>query len=331
MATKRVARPHRKAKKTVVTTKIANDAPIDVSVIILNFNTKQLTVDCIQSILASDTDNRCHYEIIVVDNGSTDGSAAHIKKIFANKVRVITAERNLGFGPGNNLGASEARGDYVFFINSDTLLQPATLLALFDAAERETEYGMLAPRVVLEDGKTVQPASFGNKATTWHLLTRSVDLPARYLDRFTGVAPVAWVTGAAFIMPTTLFLAMGGFDTRYFMYWEDQDLCRTVTSYNWKIGVVVDATIIHLGGRSHALAKNRYTQYDRSQRSFLLKHEGIIATVFFLALTWPWKLWRNAHATKSTPTPQPIHTTPTQPRSKRSGTASRRGTKARRK
>lgn len=290
MVQARAKRHHPQTKTTVITS--ASD-PV-VSVIILHYRTYELTADCLTSLLAQETAPA--HEIIVVDNDSSDGSGAKLQKKFSGKFTLVSAERNLGFGPGNNLGAQHARGRYLFFINSDTLLLPTTLADLIAAADQLPAYGLLSPRVVLKDGQTVQPASFGRTASVWRLLTRRVDLPASYLQGYETVAPVDWVTGAAMLIPQDVWRQVGGFDIRYFMYWEDQDLCRSIKAAGWQIGVALDSTIIHLGGKSERLTKERYRHYDRSQRQFILKHEGIIAFLLFIILSWPWKWQRNRRA-----------------------------------
>ncbi len=292
MATKRTQR-----SRTKVTTTIEPAVEPVVSVIVLHYNTLDLTLDCVRSIL--EQREAPAYEIIVVDNASTDKSGGQLAVKLRNKARLIRTKRNLGFGPGNNYGASFAKGRYLFFVNSDTLFSPTLLGDMLQTADKHPEYGLLSPRVILPGRqKETQPASFGRFATVRRLLTRRVDLSTKYLDGVDEIARCDWVTGAAMWLPAEVFHKVGGFDSRYFMYWEDQDLCRAVTRAGWRVGVIPDAVITHLGGRSVKLSKDRYKLYDQSQRTFIQKHQGLIALTVFVALSWPWKVWRNRRAKK---------------------------------
>lgn len=293
MATKR---PRRSPEKTTASVKKIRPPklaePPVVSVVILNYNTPELTLDCVRSVEAQR--GAPSLEIIVVDNASPDGSGPKLRHQLKGRAKVILAQRNLGFGPGNNLGCQDAQGRYLFIINSDTVLLPSTLKKICATADRQPDYGLLSPRILLPGKRAeVQPGSFGRSASLWRLLTRSVDLPASYLDQYPDVAPCDWVTGAAMFTPVEAFWSVGGFDSRYFMYWEDQDLCHSLAKQGWKIGVATRSSLIHLGGRSNTQNQQRHAQYDQSQRTFMLKHHGWFSTALFLALAWPWKWLRN--------------------------------------
>lgn len=290
MATTRPARRHPKNSTKIAPLPEAKLNPV-VSVIVLHYNTLKLTLACVKSIMAQLAAPA--YEIIVVDNASTDGSGIKLASQLRGQARVIRTKRNLGFGAGNNYGATFSRGRYLFFVNSDTILSPTLLGDMAAVADHHPEFGLLSPRVLLPNKrKMVQPASFGRFASVWRMLTRSVDLPASYLDGADQLAPCDWVTGAAIWLPAEVWLTVGGFDSRYFMYWEDQDLCRSIHLAGWQVGVAVDATIIHLGGRSTRLPQGRWAHYDQSQRAFILKHQGLLAFGLFMLLAWPWKRWR---------------------------------------
>lgn len=282
-----------------------------VSVIILNYKTKKLTIDCINSLLADQSlsvsaangkthqqtskqlpVNQLSIEIIVVDNASDDDSVSTIQQTFGQTIKLIAAERNLGFGPGNNLGAAQASGTYLFFLNSDTLVKPAAVNELVKFLDRHQDYGLVGPKVLLPDAKTVQPASFGKMPTLNRLITRSYVLRKPKLDiRFLST-DVDWVTGAALMMPHDLFSAIGGFDSRYFMYFEDQDLALTVKKSGLKVAVVHEAEILHLGGKSIKRPQIRWQYYDQSQERFFLKHYGWFKTYLMVLLRLPWKLMR---------------------------------------
>jgi len=290
MATKRAARPHRQAKKKVVETTISPEpTAVDVSVIVLNFNTPKLTVSCVKSVIAH-TKNIA-YEIIVVDNASTDDSVSQFKKQLPKTVKLVVAERNLGFGPGNNLGSQAARGDYLFFINSDTLIETNCIAALTHFADLHPEYPLVGPTVLMPKTKTVQPASFGKLPSLWRLITRQQNAPCK-IDQRLDYSETEWVTGAAIFILADVFIAVGGFDSRFFMYFEDQDLAAGVRSLGGKVAVVHAAEIIHLGGKSIGKKKVRFQYYDESQVKYFMKHRGLIVTGLLLLLRLPWRLLR---------------------------------------
>lgn len=262
------------------------------SFIIVNYNTPKLTQDCVESITRQR--EAPAYEIIVVDNASPDKSGNMLRTTLKKTATVIQAQRNLGFGAANNLGAQSARGRYLFLVNSDTILPPNCLWEMVELADKNPQYGLLSPRVVLPGRqRETQSGSFGRRATIGRLIGRRNDLPARYLNNFDEIAPCDWVTGAAMLIAVDAFWSVGGFDSRYFMYWEDQDLCTSLKKAGWQIGVVPDTYITHLGGRSVKLKKDRYKLYDQSQRTYILKHQGLTALILFLLIAWPWKLWRS--------------------------------------
>lgn len=278
MAEKRAKRPRRQTEEKLV----------DVSIVVLNFNTKKLTVECVESIIA--TTKSSEYEIIVVDNASTDGSVEYLKKKLPKKVKLVVAARNLGFGPGNNLGVQSAKGDYLFFVNSDTILLPGCVDNLVAFADAADDYSILGPRVLLDDKKTIQPASFGWLPNLYRTIFRRSQ--KNVLNNSHLNTDTEWVTGAALFIPRNLFEQVGGFDSRYFMYFEDQDLCASVVSRGGKITVVHDAEIIHLGGKSIGKKKVRYQYYDASQVKYFLKHEGVLATGLMILFRLPWRWFK---------------------------------------
>lgn len=269
-----------------------------VSVIIVNYKTADLTLDAINSLLEDNSltihgaESRLPIEIIVVDNASDDGSAEKIEKHFKDRITLITTARNLGFGPANNLGASRARGTYLFFLNSDTIELHGAVATLAAFLDRHPDYAIVGPKVLLKDRKTVQPASFGTFPTLSRTLTRRNNRQKITFDTRFVSTDTDWVTGAALMVTSEAFWASGAFDNRYFMYFEDQDVCANVKKLGLKVGVVHDAAIVHLGGKSLAKGKKKYEYYDTSQEQFFLKHYGWFKTALLVAARLPWKLLR---------------------------------------
>jgi N-acetylglucosaminyl-diphospho-decaprenol L-rhamnosyltransferase len=235
-----------------------------VVVIIVNYNTGELTRRCLESVARDLAD--VEWEAIVVDNASSDGSVARLQKI--PKTRVIANERNIGFGAGVNqaVAACTAAPPLLWLLNPDCEVQAGAFAALVETLDAHVECAIAAPRLLNADGST--QASARGEPTAWtglfgrhSLLTKIFpaspltrrNLPAEDLVK-SGVesAPVDWVMGAAMLLTRKPFEQVGGFDERYFLYWEDADLCRRLRDRGWTTRYVPRAIVKHPGGASAA-------------------------------------------------------------------------------
>lgn len=233
---------------------------IDVSIIIVNYNTCELTKQCIDSIFEK-TDG-VSFEVIVVDNDSKDDSIKVLSQ--DSRVNFIESGANLGFGRANNLGIKHSTGKYVFFLNSDTLLLNNAVKMLFDFMEAHKELKVGALGTILLDANHNRTHSYGNLQSCWdilkiewgdHLLKRFGKRMARYdegvVDPDSPFFQVGYVTGAdLFCSRETIDLA-GAFDPDFFMYWEETEM-----QHRWskKLGVssyiIRGPRIVHLEGKS---------------------------------------------------------------------------------
>lgn len=183
---------------------------------------------------------------IVVDNASEDGTVALAEEMGA---RVIRNARNEGFGRGNNAGARAATTDYVLILNPDVILDPGAVGALLEAAARYPDAGILAPRIVEEDGRVFfQPRS---------LLSPYLPNPKGTLRLPEGDCCAPFLSGAVMLMRRERFLALGGFDERIFLFYEDDDLCRRMADAGHALVHVDGAVARHGRGRSSAPKKGR--------------------------------------------------------------------------
>ncbi len=208
---------------------------MDVSIIIVSYNTADLTVACLESVFAS----RCvSYEVFVVDNASQDGSAAIVREKFP-KARLIANEANRGFGAANNQALRECSGRYVIFLNPDTAVEPDAFSGMVEYMEAHPEVGLAGPRVLNPDGSRQDSAS---DRYPGH----------RYGAADLGVLPgkVACVLGACQIASAGLLRELGGFDEDFFLYGEDQDLCLRIRKHGFEIGLIEEVAIMHHGGQS---------------------------------------------------------------------------------
>lgn len=242
------------------------------SVIIINFNTKLLTSNLIDSILR----NSSFREIIIVDNSSTDGSAAYLREKYGSQVLVIENRENRGFGAANNQAAKRASGDILLFLNSDTIISS---LHFFSEIEKlflsDKSIGIISPKILLENGK-IQPDSFGSFPSLKSLFLRKKS-KANSLNE---AMAVDWVTGAALAVRKEIFEKIHGFDEKFFMYFEDIDLCKRINDLGLKIYINPTISITHLCGKSISNFWQRKKHYYDSQTYYFRKHCNM--TIYFI-------------------------------------------------
>lgn len=209
-----------------------------VSLIIVSFNGCDQLRACLTSVRAT-LDVSC--ETIVVDNASTDGCAEMVATEFP-EVRLLRNPTNAGFGGGNNLGAQASWGDYLVFLNPDTIVTIGWLSALLAPFKLNSRVGLVTSRIVLAD----QPERLNTCGNTVHLtglaLCRGLGLPR---GAFPKAEQVDAVSGAAFAIRRDLFLALGGFDADFFLYMEDTDLSWRARLAGWQIWYTPHSVVHH--------------------------------------------------------------------------------------
>lgn len=223
-----------------------------VSVIIVSYNTKELTLKCLESATAS---KGVELELIVVDNGSADGSVTEIRKRYKN-VKIIENKSNLGFGKANNQGMKIAHGDYILLLNSDCFVEPGTIRELLDK-----KYDVAGCKLLNEDGSLQQ--SFGyfpnlRRIKFLMLFIDNLPLIRDYIDsihvrsekRYAKAQKVDWVTGAFILLKKEVFEKTGGFDENYFMYGEEIEWQYRITKTGFKVNYDPGVSATHLIGAS---------------------------------------------------------------------------------
>lgn len=235
---------------------------IEVSVIIINYNTCEMTKECIDSIF---TNNRnIPFEVIVVDNGSKDES----KKVFEvdKRIKYIYSHENLGFGVANNLGVSVAEGKFILFLNSDTIVLNDILSYFLSAYYSESNIGALGCR--LFDANRNYTHSYSKYITIKRELKNNL---RKYLDKLhikgtyseTSYSElpfeVEYITGADLFMAKDEFIKIGGFDPHFFMYCEEVDLQERLSKIGLKMKIISGPEIIHLEGASDKSDTNTWT------------------------------------------------------------------------
>ncbi len=205
---------------------------MDLSVIILNWNTRKLLQECLQTLTRPH--NGLDVEVIVVDNASSDDSRDMVRREFP-QVKLIANPMNLGFGAGNNVGIPTSAGRYVLFLNSDTQVTEGALKSLVDYADANPDVGILGPKLLNADGSLQYSCrQYPNLATGFlhntplgRLLPKNRHAADYLMKNWDHATPrdVDWVSGAALMIRRACLDQIGGFDEDYYMYCEDVDLC----------------------------------------------------------------------------------------------------------
>ena len=212
-----------------------------ISVIVLNCNGRPWLPGCLDALAAQAA--APSFEVIVVDNGSSDGSAAFVASAYPD-VRVIALDANAGFAGGNNAGARAARGEWLAFLNNDTIADSAWLARLDAAASARPAYSLVASRIVfLHDPDRIDSAGDGYFRAGGAFKTGH----GRRAGEFTASAEVFGACGAAFLIRRGLFTALGGFDERFFMVYEDVDLSYRARLAGHRCWYAADAIVRHAG------------------------------------------------------------------------------------
>lgn len=252
---------------------------MDISIIIVSYNTVELTVACLESVLAT---QQVSYEVFVVDNASRDGSAEIIRKKFRS-VKVIANDTNRGFGAANNQALKECSGRYVIFLNPDTTVEPLSFSRMMAFMDAHPEVGLAGPKVLNPDGTRQDSVSYRYPGH-------------RYGATDIGPLPgeIACVLGACQIASAKLLHELGGFDEDFFLYGEDQDICLRIRKRGFRIGFIDDAVIMHHGGQSErtTLPAEVVRKKFRAELLFYRKHYRSETIQRICRLHYRRALWR---------------------------------------
>lgn len=253
---------------------------MDLSVIILNWNTKRDLRECLTSLFRQKFQHAI--EIIVADNASSDGSRAMIAEEFP-QVTLVWHPTNLGFGMGNNRAVPATSGRYVLFLNSDTIVTDGALDCLVQFADANPEVGIVGPKLLNRDGSLQYScrrypdlgAGFFRNTPLGRLFPKNrftTDYLMSDWDHAT-VRDVDWVSGAALLIRREALEVTGGFDDGFYMYCEDVDLCYRAHEAGWRVVYFPDSVIYHIIGRSSDQVPTRMTyEFHRSMYRFYRKH-----------------------------------------------------------
>jgi GT2 family glycosyltransferase len=276
-------------------------APV-VSILVISYNTREMTLDCLRSLVAETT---IPHEVIVVDNASPDGSAAAVAEAFPPEafpqIRVIAETANHGFAKGNNIAARYARGEYLLLLNPDTVVLDGAIDRLVAFAERRPEAMVWGGRTLYGDMSLNEGSCFSLQ-TLWSIFCRTSALANAFprsglfnSENYGGwdrsdEREVGYVCGCLFLMKRDLWNALGGFDLTFVMYGEETDLCHRARALGAKPRITPEATIIHYVGASSAKRADKHALVLKSKvtlaRRYLPAWQQGPAT--FLLRMWPW-------------------------------------------
>lgn len=285
---------------------------LDLSIVIISYNTKDLLRNCLNSVIPQAKEFKS--EIIVVDNGSSDGSAAMVSTEFPFVI-LIQSKINLGFGAANNVAFRMTHGRYLVLINSDAVLHPFALKRAFERIETNPKIGLGGAKLVSQNGSW-QPSArmfpsllndflyltgtarkypsskfFGRADRTW----TSADIPGE----------TDWVPGAFSIVSHEALQNIGFFDERFFLYYEEVDLCKRLKLAGYSILYWPDVVVTHFGGESaKTLRQHQFSRVGmqltlwslRSMFLYYRKHHGALGA---LGKKWLEQMWFTLRAWKN--------------------------------
>jgi len=263
-----------------------------ISVIIVSWNARNYLRDCLNSI--RQTGASCVQEVIVVDNGSKDGSPEMVEKEFPDVI-LIRAGENLGFARANNLAMKHAKGSMYALVNSDVIVHPGCLDTLAAFLDQHDNVGLVGPRVIGGDGKlqltcrripsiwntVCRVLALDRILQRWQIFS-GFEMPQRNHDQCTEAEVLS---GCFCVARKKAVDEVGGMDEQFFFYVEDVDWCKRFRDSGWKLMFVPEATATHFGGASTSNAPLRFSiEIHRANLKYWQKHHGIVGQGIYYLL-----------------------------------------------
>lgn len=264
------------------------------SIFIISYNTRHTLERCLERLYSSKGIKE--HEVVVVDNASSDGSPDMVRERFPN-VRLLAMSWNTGFARANNLALRESRGEFLVLLNSDAFVQPDALSTALSFMDAHPSAGACGGLIIAEDGSAAPsarrfPTAFSKFCQLWGLAHRYAGSPLfdRHDYRHRDLAepiPVDWVPGTFTVLRRSALEGLPLFDERFFMYYEETDLCRRLAKSGYGVWFVPDVRVTHIGGES---AKKVPQHFDvsgsqislwrlRSEYLYLRKNHGLFAVL----------------------------------------------------
>ena len=275
---------------------------VDVSVLVISFNTRELTLACLRSLLEQTA--RTALEVIVVDNASDDGSAEAIAGAFPS-VRLIRLQTNVGFAAANNLAARHAGGDFLLLLNPDTVVLDSAVDTLVTFARDNPQAHIFGGRTVFADGQ-LNGGSCWRRPTPWSALCIGTGLTSLFPESaiFARESYGAWkrddvrevdiVSGCFLLIRRAAWTELGGFDPMFFMYGEDADLCLRAQRLGYRCLITPEARIVHYGGASEKVRADKMVKLLTAKAQLFRRHWPAASVPFGTQMLALWALTRMA-------------------------------------
>ena len=251
-----------------------------ISLIIVNYRSAGALRACLESLEVDNSNVAIEY--IVVNNDPSESEAlSELGKRFP--IRIITTSENIGFGAASNLGAEATRADILGFLNPDTRLIDGSLDDIISVFRAREEIGVVGATLVDAEGYP-EHWSAGRTATLGSILGNHIGLSNGRMKRSDTPTPTGFVSGAAFFIRKSLFENLGGFDERFFLYFEDMDLCLRARNRGLEVIRLPKPVFVHDGGASQLSRDEQKRHYYASQDIYFEKHrpkwEGFLVKIF---------------------------------------------------
>ena len=269
---------------------------IDISIIIVSFNTKKFTSEAINSVIKHT--NGITYEIIVVDNASSDGSKELLESYAKRNKNIIyiQADENLGFGKANNLGIEKSKGKYILLLNSDTEFKKNIIPEMINYMDSHPKIGVSTCSLLNTDN-TLQGTGGGfptlGRVFAWMFFVEDIPLIEKFFIPFHPIHTMSfykggsifkekrkmdWITGAFMLIKRKVIEDVGVFDEDYFMYVEETELCYRIIKSGWEVWYLPEWSIIHYGGASGGGEFSLLSEF-KGVRLFYKKHMNRIDNI----------------------------------------------------
>ena len=268
----------------------------ELTVIIVSYNTRELTLKCLETLYA--TTKETSFRTVLIDNDSQDGSAEAVAEHYP-QVELIASKENHGFAKGNNLVAADAETEWLLLLNPDTECHEGAIDNLMAFAKANPDAGITGGRTVFPDG-SLNIASCWNRITPWSVFCSATGLTALFpkSEMFNPEAMGAWerdtvrevdiVVGCFLMIRRELWNELGGFDLKYFMYGEEADLCLRARSKGYRPMITPDAQIMHLVGASSGKVARKRILVARARTTLMRDHWPKAWVPFGLGMMWFW-------------------------------------------
>ncbi len=258
---------------------------LSVTVVIVTYQSAKTISQCLRKVRRAALD--FGIQCVIVDNGSNDGTIELIQG-ESSWATILLQSENLGFGKGCNVGFLESKTDYVLFLNPDAEIDGDSINQLVSQIEKNEKIGIIGPSIIENTGfsdAVYQVA--GDRVTPWHILKKTLRISREPITRvksiYPGEAPwrAEWVCGAVMLVRTPMMHALNGFDPRFFLYWEEVDLCARAEKLGFETWTYGGASAVHIGGASSAQGNLKVqgciaSHYYQSRFYYFRKHHGLL-------------------------------------------------------